>query len=72
MASSVQKSALYVWSLLTGDLCHHRLRDPTVPEERFNLLFHHAAIPPTEKKNKTALLSAQIHHLENIEHHSAS
>lgn len=32
--------------LLTGNLCHHCLRDPPVPQERFDLLFHHAAVPP--------------------------
>lgn len=44
---------------LTGNLCHHRLRDPPVPQERFDLLFHHAAVPPVTTRGtsmKTSIL----------------
>lgn len=39
--------------LLTGNLCHHCLRDPPVPQERFDLLFHHAAVPPANTHTHT-------------------
>lgn len=32
--------------LLTGDLCHYCLRNPPVSQERFDLFFHHTAVPP--------------------------
>lgn len=34
--------------LLTGNLCHHCLRDPPVPQERFDLFLHHTAVPPAK------------------------
>lgn len=39
--------------LLTGDLCHHGLRDPPVPQEGFDLLLHHAAVPPAKHRAQT-------------------
>lgn len=40
--------------LLTGNLCHHCLRDPPVPQERLDLLLHHAAVPPADTQNTRA------------------
>lgn len=47
-------SSLKLWSAcpLTGDLSHHCLRDPSVPQEGFDLLFHHAAVPPANKQEQ--------------------
>lgn len=41
------------WGPLTGHLRHHCLRDPPVPQERFDLLLHHAAVPPASKHTHT-------------------
>lgn len=38
---------------LTGHLRHHCLRDPPVPQERFDLLLHHAAVPPANTHTHT-------------------
>lgn len=40
---------------LTGHLRHHCLRDPPVPQERFDLLLHHAAVPPASTHTHTQL-----------------
>lgn len=43
---------------LTGHLRHHCLRDPPVPQERFDLLLHHAAVPPASTHKHTHTLSS--------------
>lgn len=53
---------------LTGNLCHHGLRDPPVPQERFDLLFHHAAVPPANTSKNTAIL---MHYWQqNLKNHA--
>lgn len=56
-----------VCQLLTGNLCHHCLRDPPVPQEGFDLFFHQTAVPPANTKHtKMPLYRARAKRLKKL------
>ncbi len=51
---------------LTSNLCYHCLRDPPVPQERFDLLFHQAAVPPANTHSTSKNRAVHLYTLSAV------